>query len=276
MIEKCKEKGKNEEIPSQEEKLNMLQKVDKENLMNKLLLYVYKLDENDEKIPEENKPKEDEEQMKIINIFFTETKLISDIERSLLRPSEVPRDKNLQTKYEYIAKIKERRIKGKDEEVNNKKYILDGIGSSSTDDRRKAAKLLKDKMVNKKDYPMRRKRSDYNEDGSLKEKAIKRERERIKELESEESKSDKGYDNRKKRRRNMQNESTSFNRNNNRSNVTKNFKKSDKRQSDQPKTKPEDTGELHPSWAAAKIMKQKQKLKIDLNAPSQAKKIVFE
>lgn len=268
MIEKCKEKGKDEEIPAQEEKLNMLQKVDKENLMNKLLLYVYKLDENDEKIPVDNKPKDDEEQKKIINIFFTETKLISDIERSLFRPSEVPRDKNLQTKYEYINKIKEKRIKGKDEDrVNNKKYILDGIGSSSTDDRRKAAKLLKDKMVNKKDYPIRRKRSDYNEDGSLKEKAIKRERERIKEIESEENKSDKGYDNRKKRRRDMKNENT---------NVGKNYKKQDKRQIDQSKTKPEDVGELHPSWAAAKIMKQKQKLKIDLNAPSQAKKIVFE
>lgn len=289
-IEKCKEKGKEEELPELEEKLNLLSKVDKMNLMNKLLIFVYKLEENDEKIPEENKPKDDEEQNKIINIFLTETKIKNDIEKSLLKPSEVPRDKNLQTKYEYISKLKEKiKIKQLQSEMqgnnrnkdyrNKNQYILDGMGSSSIDDRRKAARLLKDKMINKKEYPMRRKKSDYNEDGTLKEKAIKRERERSREVENERDE-EKGYENRKKRRMN-QNENGSFNRNNNnKSNSKRKFnndnKKPDQKENKQIKAKTEDISELHPSWAAAKIAKQKQKLKIDLNAAPQSKKIVFE
>lgn len=41
------------------------------------------------------------------------------------------------------------------EELKQKRreYILDGMGGASTDDRRKAARILKQKLVSKKEFP---------------------------------------------------------------------------------------------------------------------------
>ncbi|KAJ8108997.1 hypothetical protein OPT61_g7782 [Boeremia exigua] len=40
--------------------------------------------------------------------------------------------------------------------------------------------------------------------------------------------------------------------------------------------KKDDTGPLHPSWAAAKAAKESKKLKIDLGGAKSAKKITFD
>lgn len=41
------------------------------------------------------------------------------------------------------------------EELKQKRreYVLDGMGGASTDDRRKAARILKQKLVSKKEFP---------------------------------------------------------------------------------------------------------------------------